>query len=692
MHSPLEHDTQIFLADTERSTEGGRAMRTAAVVHVLIGRLVAVLLSCVVPQAVWAQSALENPQPGSFQSGAGVISGWVCDASLIEIVFNDTSTFEAAYGTSRGDTISVCGDDNNGFGLLFNWNLLGAGAHTVRALADGQEFASATFTVTSFGTEFLAGASGEFPIQDFPQAGTDILLRWQESAQNFAIRGATESSGGNSGSSPRILENPQPGSFQSGAGMISGWVCDADLIEIVFDDTSTFEAAYGTSRGDTIGPCGDADNGFGLLFNWNLLGAGSHTVRALADGQEFAHATVTVTTLGAEFLQDVGKHERLEDFPQVGTDVIVAWQASLQNFVIARVDTLASRIQSMDATGDSFTKAFNAQSRAVCPFDDQESFSWATSVTNESTLCSSGDEGVFSQAENLECRQGAPIIHADPNSAESGAQMLKDFVQQASSVATFLQTQSGPRYTTVMLGHNDICAGDLDKVQDSCGRGSDQDPSNHCRTTPEAFEREFRKGLDILMTVPELKIGVASLVRMTQLCNHDEKSVCNFLPGSCQDFWTVAATAGPAFGLDHGVCGSLTIDCSDERIRDAYTLAQAYHDILADVTSEYAAIVPGEMSRVVTIGGETVGGATQALGVQLTFSNASWEYKFGSEQLSCCDCFHPSFLGQDLAARVLFDGFTCSESDVCCADTGDALADGLCTGEETSGRFVPGLF
>ena len=30
------------------------------------------------------------------------------------------------------------------------------------------------------------------------------------------------------------------------------------------------------------------DNGFGLLWNWNLLGAGTHTVRALVDGEVFA--------------------------------------------------------------------------------------------------------------------------------------------------------------------------------------------------------------------------------------------------------------------------------------------------------------------------------------------------------------------------------------------------------------------
>jgi hypothetical protein len=59
-------------------------------------------LAC--PAWLWAQATLENPQPDSFQSGAGVVSGWVCEATLIEIVFDDTSTFEAAYGTSRLDT------------------------------------------------------------------------------------------------------------------------------------------------------------------------------------------------------------------------------------------------------------------------------------------------------------------------------------------------------------------------------------------------------------------------------------------------------------------------------------------------------------------------------------------------------------------------------------------------------------
>ncbi len=145
------------------------------------------LLGLVLPASLWAQGTLENPQPGSFQSGIGLVSGWVCEASQIDIVIDEAATVQAAYGTERADTVSACGDADNGFGLLLNWNLLGDGEHTVRALADGEEFASVTITVTTFGVEFLRGASGSFTLEDFPEAGTDITIQWQQSLQNFVI-------------------------------------------------------------------------------------------------------------------------------------------------------------------------------------------------------------------------------------------------------------------------------------------------------------------------------------------------------------------------------------------------------------------------------------------------------------------------------------------------------------------------
>jgi hypothetical protein len=81
----------------------------------------------------------------------------VCQAQSVEIQINDELRRTVAYGTTRGDTIEVCDDDNNGFGYTFNWNVLGTGTHRLRAFADGAEFANVAFNVTTLG-----GAASEF--------------------------------------------------------------------------------------------------------------------------------------------------------------------------------------------------------------------------------------------------------------------------------------------------------------------------------------------------------------------------------------------------------------------------------------------------------------------------------------------------------------------------------------------------
>ena len=289
-----------------------------------------------------AQQTLENPQPDSFQSGVGVISGWACEAQTIEISFNGGPRLQAGAGTIREDTLGVCGDTDNGFGLLYNWNRLGDGPHTVTAYADGVEFAEVIVTVTTLGAEFLRGASRTFPLADFPTPGARRTLRWQQAQQNFVITAGRPYGGGSSGTAPHILENPQPGSFQSGVGVISGWACEAQTIEISFNGGPRLQAGAGTIREDTLGVCGDTDNGFGLLYNWNRLGDGPHTVTAYADGVEFAEVIVTVTTLGAEFLRRLSHEVTIPDFPDVGTDVMLQWQEAQQNFVIARVSEEAT--------------------------------------------------------------------------------------------------------------------------------------------------------------------------------------------------------------------------------------------------------------------------------------------------------------------------------------------------------------
>ena len=237
----------------------------------------ALTLSLVLPWTVWAQATLENPQPGAFPGGIGLISGWACTANRIDIEIDGSITLQASCGRARSDTSATCGDDgNNGFGLLVNWNLSGDGTHTVRALRDGVEFARAAVVVATLGLGNSPGLKRGVYLPGFPQAARSTRVQWQESQQNFAITNDTGVSSGTGSARPGAqLENPQPGSFQSGIGLISGWACTANRIDIQIDSGITLQAAYGTARSDTSAPCGDdGNNGFGLLVDATCWGTG----------------------------------------------------------------------------------------------------------------------------------------------------------------------------------------------------------------------------------------------------------------------------------------------------------------------------------------------------------------------------------------------------------------------------------
>ena len=295
-------------------------------------------------EITFVQGYLENPGAASFQSGVGVLSGWVCEAEVVEIALNGVPQ-EAAYGTERLDTAGVCGDTDNGFGLLFNWNLLRDGEHEVVAFVDGVELGRASVTVTTLGQEFLRDVTGTCEAEDFPTLGERVTLVWQQNSQNFVIAGGSAPSGtvpGRTSTLRGFLENPGHNSFQSGVRVLSGWVCEADRVELEIGATGRQGAAYGTERLDTADICGDTDNGFGLLFNWNLLGEGEHAVVAVVDGVELGRATVRVTTVGEgaekEFLRGAVGECTVEDFPYLGQSVLLEWQQNSQNFVITDVE------------------------------------------------------------------------------------------------------------------------------------------------------------------------------------------------------------------------------------------------------------------------------------------------------------------------------------------------------------------
>lgn len=157
------------------------------------GHMLAAVMVAATCFGAHAQGVLETPAPNSTHSGIGVISGWHCDAKVIEVfVDGNTARLVAGSRTDRADTAAVCGRSDTGFSVLFNWNILnihcfGCANHIVEAYADGRKFAESRFRVDHFDTEYLTGKKATYTLSNFPTIGDETYVNWDESLQNFSI-------------------------------------------------------------------------------------------------------------------------------------------------------------------------------------------------------------------------------------------------------------------------------------------------------------------------------------------------------------------------------------------------------------------------------------------------------------------------------------------------------------------------
>lgn len=158
--------------------------KSAVRAHVATVLVVALTLCA---QHAFALGVVETPAAGRVESGIGLVSGWHCSGSRIEIRIDSGPAQRAASGTSRDDTLSACGRADTGYGLLLNFNLLDAGAHTLVAYADGVEFATTSFTTVRYDQPYVTGVAGTFPLHHFPTFDTTTIVQWQEEKQNFSI-------------------------------------------------------------------------------------------------------------------------------------------------------------------------------------------------------------------------------------------------------------------------------------------------------------------------------------------------------------------------------------------------------------------------------------------------------------------------------------------------------------------------
>ena len=200
--------------------------------------LTLVCAGLVFSQSAWAVS-LENPAPGSIKSGVGVVSGWICDADELEVSFNQGARQFVPYGSERTDTASVCGDTDNGFGLLINYNNLGDGPHTVTLYADGEVATHVQFNVRTLGTDFLRGLTGQGSVE--LSDGRHVALQWQETIQGFTITDYNYTGtfpGMDQDNTPAVCEqDPLPEEYYGDCGSVR-WSC-ANGLRVHRQDTET---------------------------------------------------------------------------------------------------------------------------------------------------------------------------------------------------------------------------------------------------------------------------------------------------------------------------------------------------------------------------------------------------------------------------------------------------------------------
>ena len=135
-----------------------------------------------------------------------------------------------------------------------------------------------------------------------------------------------------------MLENPADNVLYSGINVISGWKCDTKgALTVRFNGGKPIPLVYGSQRDDTRPVCGDADNGFVAIWNWAILGDGTHTAVVYDNDVEFDRSTFDIATTGEEFVSGVSAQGWVEDFPSPGERTRLQWNQGTQHFELAEV-------------------------------------------------------------------------------------------------------------------------------------------------------------------------------------------------------------------------------------------------------------------------------------------------------------------------------------------------------------------
>ncbi len=203
-------------------------MRTLIlVVRRVVMRTLVVVVMCLFASPVHAIT-VDIPGAGQVTSGISVISAWDCLPGVYTVEFDAGSILTLSYGSERLDT--PCAAPDNGIVSIFNYNLLGDGAHVADFFRDGVLIATVDFEVVTAGVEFLTGVSGTG--MGTLSNGQEVTLEWSQGAQAFIATQFTQQPGTSVLCGTQTATVPETAGSGGGATWVVTNPCDGETLSI----------------------------------------------------------------------------------------------------------------------------------------------------------------------------------------------------------------------------------------------------------------------------------------------------------------------------------------------------------------------------------------------------------------------------------------------------------------------------
>jgi len=280
------------------------------------------------------------------------------------------------------------------------------------------------------------------------------------------------------------------------------------------------------------------------------------------------------------------------------------------------------------AAGDSITMGFAADCRYNRYFwdlfcllgGDQPEHSWFDGWSSN----------VDSVHDKYKAINGS--IAGNKSAAASGSEMLGGSNNFATQAANIVAQSTTPDHVEVALGGNDICnRGCTDAA--NCA-----DPVY----TESQWRGAVRAGLDTL--VAGLPIGstvyMAGVPRVQDLRAAGLAKQASHSRIRCENVWSsfnvcnIATSGSSMSGESHA-----------QRYSALQTVQRRYNEIIAEETSAYNANTSGQNPRGIEVATDYAGEGVASTGT----------FEFGKDDIDGGDCFHPSKLGQNKVADLMWN-------------------------------------